>query len=528
MTDFKSRSWIQNELREGFVALGQGRLKDASACCERLLAQQPRLVQAHFLVGLVALELKDRKTAVSAFGSVTKLKPDHVAAWAQLARLFMTDGQVARADAALDEAVKHDTDDPIVNDLVAIVYALMGDHVEATKYHRKAKEQNPDHIPFTVNYANSLVYHGRTAEATSLLESVLDREPLNPQAHWILATSRKAVDDSHIHAMTAALPMHQKNDRGLAFLHYAIGKEYEDLELWPQAFDGFSAGAAARRKTVEYDEASEVAFFEALENRLTNEWFDDGRAGYDTHAPIFVLGQPRTGTTLIERIITSHSEVHSAGELQQFGFAVRRLSKFQEPKRFSAELLSHALDVDPFKLGEMYMKSGKKLHGDTPRFVDKLPTNFVYIPLILKALPNARIVHLVRQPMDASFASFKQLFADAYLHSYQQDEMARHHVRYLKLMDIWRERFPGKIIDVSYEATASNVEPHARQLIAQLELPWEDQCLKFHEQKTAVSTASAAQVREPAHTRSIDRWRRYEEQLSPMRSVFDAHGIEVG
>ncbi|HNP66160.1 MAG TPA: sulfotransferase [Woeseiaceae bacterium] len=527
MTAFKSRSWVQNELREGFLALGQRRLKDASACCKRVLAEQPRLVQAHFLVGLVALELKDRKTAVSAFGSVTKLKPDHVAAWAQLARLFMTDGQVARADAALDEAIKHESDDPIVNDLVAIVYALMGDHVEATKYHRRAKEQNPDHIPFTVNYANSLVYHGRTDEAASLLESVLEREPFNPQAHWILASCRKAVDESHIAAMRLALPKQGSNDRGLAFLHYAIGKEYEDLESWPEAFEGFKVGAAARRKTVEYDEAAEIAFFDALEQSVTREWFNDGRVGFETDAPIFVLGQPRTGTTLIERIITSHSAVHSAGELQQFGFAIRRLSKFQEPKRFSAELLHHALQVDPMRLGEMYMTSGKKLHGDTPRFVDKLPTNFVYIPLILKALPHARIVHLVRNPMDACFASFKQLFADAYLHSYQQDEMARHHLRYLRLMDTWRERFPGRIIDVSYEDTARDLEPNARALIAQLGLPWEDACLRFHEQKTAVSTASAAQVREPAHTRSIGRWKRYAGQLGDMRAEFDANSVPV-
>lgn len=523
----KPRAWIQNELRSGFLALGQKRLKDASACCERVLAEQPQLVQGHFLVGLVALELKDRKTAVSAFGSVTKLQPEHVAAWAQLARLFMTDGQVARADAALSEAVKHESEDPMVNDLVATVYSLMGNHVDATEYHRKAKEQHPDHIPFTVNYANSLVYHGRTSEAASILQSVLERDPNNPQAHWILASSRKAGDDQHIVAMQTALTMHQRNDRAQAFLHYAIGKEYEDLENWPQAFEGFREGAAARRKTVEYDEAVEIEFFDALERSVTSEWFNDGATGCDTNAPIFVLGQPRTGTTLIERIITSHSDVHSAGELQQFGFALRRLSKFQEPKRFSAQLLKHALEVDPLALGEMYMKSGRKLHGSEPRFVDKLPTNFVYVPLILKALPNAKIVHLVRNPMDASFASFKQLFADAYLHSYEQKEMARHHMRYLKLMDLWRARFPGKIIDVSYEETAKDLEPNARRLIDRLGLPWEDACLRFHEQKTAVSTASAAQVREPAHTRSIDRWKRYEQQLDPMRTEFTLNGIAI-
>ena len=149
------------------------------------------------------------------------------------------------------------------------------------------------------------------------------------------------------------------------------------------------------------------------------------------------------------------------------------------------------------------------------------------IPLILAALPNAKIVHLVRDPMDACFASFKQLFADAYLHSYDQREMARHHARYRHLMEAWRERFPGRFFDISYEDTARDLEPNARALLEYLELPWEDACLEFHRQDTAVSTASAVQVREPAHTRSIGRWRRYEAELQPMAEELEQAEINV-
>jgi hypothetical protein len=159
--------------------------------------------------------------------------------------------------------------------------------------------------------------------------------------------------------------------------------------------------------------------------------------------------------------------------------------------------------------------------------VDKLPQNYLMIPLILAALPNARIIHLVRDPMDACFASYKQLFADAYLHSYDQREMARHHVRYRALMDCWRERFPGRFFDISYEDTARDLEPHARALVDYLGLPWEDACLEFHTQDTAVSTASAVQVREPAHTRSIGRWRQYETQLQPMLEELQKAGLSV-
>jgi hypothetical protein len=167
------------------------------------------------------------------------------------------------------------------------------------------------------------------------------------------------------------------------------------------------------------------------------------------------------------------------------------------------------------------------MRGDRPRFVDKLPGNYLYIPFILKALPNAKILHLRRNPMDACFASYKQLFADAYPHSYDQEEMARHHARYLRLMQIWRERFPGRFLDIAYEDLVSDVELYSRRVFNYLNLPWEDRCLDFHRQDSAVSTASAVQVREPAHTRSVGRWRRYERQLGVMRRTLLAHGVEA-
>lgn len=521
----QSKEWLQQTLDKGLAALRANRIEEAGECCRQVLTAKPDLVPGHFLVGLVALEAKDRKTAFSAFGSVTKLQPQHVAAWAHLAKLFILEGKMAKADSALANAVAQKVREPLVADLIASVYAKLEDHDEATVFHKMALDLLPNHLPYLVNYANSLVYHGRTEEAQAFLNKAIAMDPFNPQAHWILSSTIKAKDDNHIQQMHRALGKHTNAPRNLAFLYYAIGKEQEDLENWTAAFDAFSQGAAARYTTIEYDELSEVGFFKALEENLTQEWSSSKGRGYDTEAPIFILGQPRTGTTLVERIVTSHSMVHSAGELQQFGFAIRRLSQYAEPRRFSAELLKHALKIDPYKLGKHYFESTRKVHGNTSRFVDKLPTNFAYLPLIAKALPNAKIVHLRRAPMDACFASFKQLFADAYLHSYEQKEMARHHARYLKLMQLWRERFPGSFFDISYEQTTRNLEPNARALIDYLGLPWEDACLHFHEQKAAVTTASAAQVRQPVHTRSIDRWKKYETQLQPMRHTLEEQGV---
>ena len=379
--------------------------------------------------------------------------------------------------------------------LLGVTWSQMGEYSRAQACFERANELQPDHPPFMLNLANNLVYHGDAAAAET--------------------------DHRHIGEMARLAAGLKQHPRSAAFYWYAIGKELEDLEDWDDAFEAFARGAAARRSTVEYDEAAEIAMFDYLEHAFDANWFAEGARGEDNPAPIFVLGQPRTGTTLVERIIAAHSRVHSAGELQQFGLAVRRLANYTDPRRFSREYFEAARGLEPQKVGALYLQTTARQRGDTPHFVDKLPQNYLLLPLILKALPNARIVHLVRDPMDACFASFKQLFADAYLHSYTQEETARHHARYRRLMQTWRERFPGRFYDVHYEEIAANLEPGARALLDYLELPWEDACLEFHRQAGAVSTASAAQVREPAHTRSIGRWRRYERQLAPMRAELE-------
>lgn len=504
--------------------MSRGRIRDANACCRQVLKLQPDLVQGHFLTGLVALEAKDRKTAFAAFASVTRLQKDHSAAWAQLAKLFISDGQVSRADAALAEALRNKPEDPLIQDLLGTVYSMMGEHGLAQGRFEKAVGARPDHPPYLQNVANNLVYHGRTAEAEAVFRRIIEIQPNSPQAHWSLAGARKAADRGHIEQMRNLLEATDE-PRSQAFYLYAIGKELEDLQDWDAAFDAFSRGARSRRETVAYDEAAEIDMFEFLEEHFTRDWLREGGGGYESPAAIFVLGQPRTGTTLIERIISSHSQVHSAGELQQFGLAIRRLSGHQDPRRFSADFFRDASRLDSGDLGALYMKSTERVRGDTPHFIDKLPQNYLLIPLICRALPNARIVHLTRDPMDACFASYKQLFADAYLHSYDLGEMARHHCRYRRLMDVWRDRFGDRFFDVSYEAIVTDFEANARSLIRYLDLPWEDACLHFHAQDKAVATASAVQVREPVHTRSVGRWRRYEQQLQPLLETLQQGGV---
>ena len=192
--------WLQKILRAGFKALNENRIKEASAHCRKLLSAKPDLVEGHFLVGLIALHMNDRKTAFNAFGSVTTLKKDHAAAWANMAKLCMYQGQVNRADKALEEAVTHESGDPLIQDMIGTIFSQMGEHSSAQAWFKKANKHHPGHPPFMTNLANSYIYFGDTEGAEKLLADLLAIQPNNPQAHWILSGSRSAKSEEHIDA----------------------------------------------------------------------------------------------------------------------------------------------------------------------------------------------------------------------------------------------------------------------------------------------------------------------------------------
>jgi len=513
-------------MARGFRALSMGRIEEASTCCKLLLAKEPELAPAHFLVGLIALATADRGTAIRAFSAVTRIDSGHAAAWAHLAKLLAEGGQVNRADVALQNAVAAEAGDiAAIHDVIGTTYTLLGEHRNADEWYRRAVRAEPDNPAFRINHANNLIYLGETARAGEELSAALALGRGNAQAHWLLAGLNRARDRSHIEEMEALLAERKLPAQAQAFVYYGIGKELEDLQDWEGAFTAFASGARARRATLQYDEALEAATFDTLGELYTPEWLASRPPGCDDPSPVFIVGQPRTGTTLVERIVTAHSQVHSAGELQQFGNCIRRMTDYDRRERFAPELFSRALDIEPQALGRQYLLRSARLRGSLPRFVDKLPYNYLFLPHILAALPNARVIHLVRDPRDVCFSVFKQLFADAYPHSYSLEEMARHFVRYHRLMALWRERFPGRFLDVRYEEVVAAPEANARRILDYLELPWEDACAEFHRQTAAVSTASAVQVREPAHTRSVGRWRRYQRQLAPALAILEREGV---
>ena len=489
-----------------------------------MLAQDPRLPRAHFLAARIALSRHDRATAVSAFEATVKLNDRHAAAWANLAWLYITDGRLQRAEASLKNAVITERGVAPTQDLIGRVFRLAGNLEASLDWHKKAVAADPGYAPFLVNYANACTYTGDNATAVETLQRCIELEPRNAQAHWLLSRAQRVQTTPHIETMQGLLP-DETDLHNIAYLNYAIGKAYEDLDRPDEAFSAWSTGAAARRETVAWDEQADIELFATLDELFTPTWLAARESHCYDAAPVFILGMPRTGSTLLDRMLDAHPVVTSGGELRHFGFAVRQVTGNFEPRQFSAGLVRDAAAADAGAIGQAYMDSIARLQDDAVHVIDKLPSNFFYLPLILAALPNARILHVRRDPADTCLAIYKQLFADAYLYSYDLEELAHHYVRYHRLMATWRERFPERFFDVDYESIVSDPEQALRPVLQYIGLSWNSACLDYFRRPTNSSTASAVQVQAAPHRQSVGRSQRHERGLAPALNILRAEGI---
>ena len=511
---------LQKQVQSGFNALQAGDLPTASAHCREVLAQAPKMPRAHFLAGLIALSSGDREQAEKAFENTVRYNETHAAAWARLAQLYATSGRVRMAEAALLNAANTHRGNPATLDLIGTVFRLAGNLEGSREWHRKAVDADPTHVAFMVNLANAETFCGNLEVARQWLERCLELQPGNAQAHWLLSRVRPAESRTHVDAMRNLLDSNGSLDT-TAYLNYAIGKELEDLGDWEGAFAAWSAGAAAKRQLVDWDDQRDSDLFATVSDTFTEAWLAANRGECFDAGPIFIIGQPRSGSTLLDRMLDAHPAVASGGELRFFGFAVRQATGSHELRQFSPDLFQRAAGTDMTQIGEAYVDLASTLRLEAAHIIDKLPGNYLYLPLILAALPNARVIHLRREPYDACLAIYKQLFADAYLYSYELGELARHYCRYLGLMQTWRDRFGEHFIEIDYEALVTDTENTVRRVLQYAGLSWNDACLDYFNREAATATASAHQVREAPHRRSVGHWKHFAEQLRPLFQTLD-------
>lgn len=448
---------------------------------------------------------------------------------AQYARLLSLGRRDADAACIARAALAMPPKDALSFDTIGCVLARTGDHEGSVAPFQAAVALAPDNAGFRYNLAAACGFTGRTDEARAHYEALLAQEPGHARAHYALAISRRHdAGDNHVERLHAALA-NTRDPLDVLRLRYALAKELEDLGRHAEAYAQLATANAARKQSLGYDFSFDAALFDAIEAGFAQDALHG--PGLDDPAPIFVVGMPRTGTTLVDRILSSHPDVGSAGELQAMPLAVKEAAATASRIVVDAETIRASLQADAEALGARYMQRAAPHRPEgKARFVDKLPANMLYIGYIARALPAARIVCLRRNPMDTVWSNFKNLFATGssyYFYANDLMDTARYFARFDRLMAFWQERLPGRVLELNYEELVANQEAETRRLLGHCGLRWDPATLDFHRNRAAVATPSAAQVRRPINADAVDRWRVHAAVLEPVRQFFASQGIAV-
>ncbi|GGD67177.1 sulfotransferase [Croceicoccus mobilis] len=500
----------------------------ATAAARTLIDTEPNNPEGYFLLGIAAAEA----------GQVAKALPLLQAAiargetseqFAHLAKLLIMMHRDGEAGDAARKALALGPPDALTNDTIGCVLVRLGDHQGAQQPFEAAVAERPDRLDYRYNLAAAYGFTGRVDDARSHYEAILAADPGDARVHYALALlSRQTPQENHVARLETALGAAQRPGDALR-IRYALAKELEDLSD-PRAFDHLSRANETHKQSLRYEFAQDEAIFDAIEGLFSHGPALQGE-GVSGSAPIFVVGMPRTGTTLVDRILSSHPDVMSAGELQAMPLAVKRLAATRSRTIIDPETIAASRDIDPAALGEAYLaQASHHRPADAKRVIDKLPANFLYAGHIARAFPDAAIVCLRRGAMDTIWSNYKNLFASQsayYAYSYDLMDTARYYARFDRLMHFWEEQIPGRVLQLSYEGLVADQEGQTRRLLDHCGLEWDEACLSFHENSAAVATPSAAQVRRPINADGVGKWRTHEAKLAPVRDWLAGQGFDV-
>ncbi len=514
--------------RRIWALMGQDNPKLAIAECDRLNREYPTFSSGWHTTSQLAMRLGNAPKALAAIERALAADPGHILWQLQQAMCFARLGRIEEMEIVAQQLSVGEMKTAYQCSALAMLLTQLGQRESAVELYQKASRQEPGEARHYYNVACLQRSLGDLVKAEKNFDEAIARNPADYESWKIRSELRRQTEErNHVEELEQLLAGNVEEQRGQVQIRYALAKELEDLGEAQKSFEHLKTGSDLRRKLMQYDIGRDIATIETVKRSFGESVFRGASDGISNAEPIFVLGLPRTGTTLVERILASHTDVFAAGELNNFAAQLMTILRGQSAEnRISRdEMVASSATLDFRELGEAYIRSTRPFTGKSARFIDKMPLNYLYVGLIHLALPNATIVNLQRDPMDTCYAIYKQLFVDAYPFSYNLEELAKYYVAYHGLMRHWNAVLPGVIHAVNYEELVDDLEPQARQLLAACNLDWQPQCLKFYENREASTTASTAQIRRPVYKTSIGKWRNYHEQLAPVAEILDNAGI---
>lgn len=519
----RRRMAFEEEIRKAVELDRDGDSRAAEMIYRDILKKDPDHVEAARLLAKIAVANKSFHDAEVFLKKALSKAPDYLRAWVDLVHVQRDLDKFSDAAESARTVLELSPDKAESHILYAGALGMTGQHEEAIRAYENALAIAPDKAGAICGLAHHQKTIGRSAESIASYRRAIAVKADHAEAYWSLANLKTfRFEDEEVESMKALLKRDDLPDESRSQIHNALGLEFEARKDFATAFANFETCNAIRRKAETYDPVKTQSTADRLIRMFDKDYLAGKKGVAPTDVtPIFIVGLPRSGSTLIEQILASHSQVdgtHELGDLSRVIHGARKRRKINEV--FPDEL--NKLSASEWAaIGANYVERTEIFRAGAPFFIDKNPNNFVYAGILKIAIPNARIIDARRHPLDSCFGSFKQLFASGQPFSYDMTELGEYYLQYRRLMDHWHDVMPGFVLEVHYESVVLDLESQVRQLLDFCGLPFEDACLRFHETARAVKTASSQQVRRPIYQSSVNLWRNYESHLDGLIHILE-------
>ncbi len=517
----------QQKLNQVNFLAQQKQFSQALSLVKKITQEHPNFAAAWFNSAFLLFQNNNIDEAAAAITMAKQLEPNNLTYAFQEVMMF---DSLNRPDIVLPLAQKltlKPLPDNAMNEKLALILEINEDFASALKLYQHLADCQPNQANWLLKQAITLQNLGNIEQAAKLCDQALALEPNNADGQFLRSHLKtQTTAENHIGSLREACKTKLIADSEKTKLYYALAKELEDCSQWDESFNARKKASDLCRQSFQYDIQSDIDFMRQIQIEYSADFTRQKSTKNLSDKPIFIVGLPRSGTTLLDRIITSHDDVKAAGELKQFNRCM--LQGLQQlklnPQKSRTDIVTASRQLDFDSLGQSYLQTSRGRTGDSPRFTDKFPQNSYYVGMILKALPNAKVIIMQRHPVAVCYAVYKQLFSnDSYPFSYNLEEMATYYNQHNQLLNHWQQTGGDAVKTVYYEDLVSDLENQAKGIMAFLNLTWQPQCLDFHKNSQPTSTASASQVRQKLYTGSVDLWRRYEQQLQPLINRLDVN-----
>ncbi|WP_068547429.1 tetratricopeptide repeat-containing sulfotransferase family protein [Thalassotalea crassostreae] len=534
---------LKKLIDSGWRSLDTGDVKQAISISQNLTKNTPNFASGWYFTAQVALRINNMAAAIQSLKNACKLQPRNTGWKLALAHTLLNTAEYEQARLLLDslshpsprDNVNNSSFSAIEQNQLALLYARLNQNTQAVKHYLLACELEPNNYDHYYSLAAVYRQMGNISQAIECLKKAITLNPLDIDSHVLLVdTEKQTADQNHIETLVSLLAKASSNKQRVQ-INFALAKCYESIGNYEQSFSALTAGANLRRSEIQYQSSSDAQIIKTIINTFSKDWNQQQIDSLTPElTPIFIVGLPRTGSTLVEQLLCADDSVYSGGEMNDFSRLLMKQVRTQQGNKplNPQQLVEASKNVNFQKLGEDYINAVRQQLNmqnsiSSGYFTDKLPLNYLYLGLIKKALPNAKFIHVKRNPMDSCYAMYKTLFEQVYPFSYEQKELAQYYGNYKMLMEHWQACEVINIFNVDYEDLVADPENTCARLFEHCDIIWHSHYRQLARNQGAVKTASSVQVREEIYKGSVQRWRHYEQQLKPLRSELLALGIDI-